>query len=175
MRSMLRVHATPLPDDALLQVHRAAGAFTDCYVVNVDGEITFDAYVTAFYTTPLFKVERLILRWALSRPSTDEQARQLADGGLDRFAAWDVEQRGPNQLMLSDLHGKTRSWLMVEPLPPGERGTRLYFGSAVTALRKRRDGTTGMPFLFRALLRFHSLYSIALLSAAARRLQASSR
>ncbi len=63
--------------------------------------------MTAFYTTGVFKLERRILKWAVARPSTDEQARQLAAGAIDAFfAAWRVER--PHelpQLLLFDFSG----------------------------------------------------------------------
>ena len=45
----------------------------------IPGRISFPEFVFAFYTTLLFKLERLILKWTVSKPSTDAQARQLAD------------------------------------------------------------------------------------------------
>ena len=36
--------------------------------------------MAVFYTGSLFKLERLLLAWIASRPSTDEQAKELACG-----------------------------------------------------------------------------------------------
>ena len=160
-----------LPGDALLNAYRTSGAFTDCYATDIDASVSHRQFVAAFYTTPLFKLERVILKWAVSKPSSDDDAQQLAAGEVDTFAAWRVEKRSENQLLLCDLHGRTRSWLMVAPLKK-DRGpaTRLYFGSAVVP---ERSGTTEEPTLgfgFRALLGFHQMYSKALLSAAKSRL-----
>ena len=129
-----------------------------------DGERRFHAqYVEAFYTTWLFKLERWILKWALSRPSTDAQARELAAGALERFSAWRVEGRADNQLLMRDeFTGRTHSWLMTEARAGG---TRLYFGSVVL---RRGDGRLGGSFGL--LLGFHKLYSRLLLGAARRRL-----
>lgn len=126
-------------------------------------------YVEAFYTTAVFRLERWLLRWLVSRPSTDRQARDLASGTLDRFAAWRVEGRAADQLLLCDFRERTRSWLMSAPWLDG-RGTRLYFGSAVVPVPDRRSGRSRMGPAFRALLGFHKLYSRVLLRAAARRL-----
>ena len=71
--------------------------------------------MTAFYTTWLFRLERWILRLAVARPSTDEEAHQLARGEREAFAAWSVEARAPDQLLMCDFTGRTRSWLMVVP------------------------------------------------------------
>lgn len=165
---MSPVAAQPLPDDALLQTYARAGAYTDCYAIDVEGAVSHQDYVTAFYTTWVFRLERFILRWLVSRPSTDLGARQLAAGQLEKFAAWTVEARAENQLLLCDFLGSTRSWLMTQPLANGA-ATRLYFGSAVVP--KQRPGKTpAMGLHFRALLGFHQLYSRILLTAAGTRL-----
>ena len=165
---MPTTRSCPLPADALLNRYRAAGAYTDCYVAEVPRAVTHPEFVEAFYTTAVFKLERLLLRWFISRPSTDLQAGQLARGELDSFAAWSVEGRAPRQLLLSDLRGRTRSWLMVAPSGgAGSVGTRLYFGSAVVPVRDPRSGRTGLGPVFRALLGFHKVYSRVLLRAAA--------
>ena len=160
-----------LPGDALLNAYRTSGAYTDCYATDIDGSVSHQQFVTAFYTTPLFKLERVILKWAVSRPSTDTDAQQLAAGAVDTFAAWHVEKRSENQLLMCDLHGRTRSWLMVAPLKT-DRGpaTRLYFGSAVVPVKSASTDTPTLGFGFRALLGFHKMYSKALLSAARSRL-----
>lgn len=98
---MFAVSRCELPEQALLSRYRESGAYTDCYRVEVDRAITLADYVRAFYTTLPFKTERLILKWAISRPSTDEDADLLAAGKADRFAAWYVEAREGNQLLLS--------------------------------------------------------------------------
>ena len=162
----------PLPGHALLARYGGEQGYADCYVATVPRPVSQAEYVEAFYTTGLFKVERRILAVLARRPSTDAQAGELARGLRDRFAAWTVEDRGPDQLLLADAVGGTRSWLMTEP--DGRGGTRLYFGSAVVP-RRRSDGSARprMGFLFHALLGFHKRYSRALLSAAGARLQGS--
>ena len=171
------VHPAELPASALLQSCREGGAYTDCYVCEVDGTVSHAEFVEAFYTTRLFKLERFILRWLARRPATDADARRLADGTADHFSAWRVEARAANQLLLADFTGRTKSWLMVAPVTGSSTGsnsgpkTRLYFGSAVVP--KARRGASGQPamgFVFHALLGFHRLYSRLLLEAARARL-----
>ena len=169
---MATVTACALPAGALLAGLAQRGAYTDCYATDVPGAVTHAQYVAAFYTTPLFKVERFILKHAMSRPATDDDAQRLADGTASAFSAWTVEARAPDQLLLCDVTGRTRSWLMVAPLaghaPDGTAGyTRLYFGSAVVPLRRANGGAPYMGWGFGALLGFHKLYSVALLRAAA--------
>lgn len=159
-----------LPNHALLTRYRQSGAYADCYAAEIAGSVSHAEYVEAFYTTPVFRLERLILRWLVARPSTDAEARQLAWGELDTFAAWSVEARAVNQLLLCDFRGRTRSWLMVEALPGAPPGTRLYFGSAVVPARNSDAARTGPGFVFGALLGFHRLYSRILLKSAIFRL-----
>jgi hypothetical protein len=168
---MALVRSCQLPSDALLNHYLASGAYADCYVTEVAHRVSHAEFVEAFYTTAVFKLERLILRMLISRPSTDAQAGQLARGELSSFAAWSVERRAPNQLLLSDASGRTRSWLMVAVSENYDFiGTVLYFGSAVVPVRSVKTGRTSLGPVFSALLGFHKLYSRVLLRAAGRRL-----
>jgi hypothetical protein len=168
---MTPIQACELPQNALLRHYRERGAYTDCYAVEIPQAVSHAEYVEAFYTTWVFRLERLILRLLVSRPSTDAGARQLALGERDEFAAWSVEARAPDQLLLADFVGRTKSWLMVEKNEaPGSSGTRLYFGSAVVPVRDRKTGRTSLGTVHAALLGFHKLYSRVLLRAARARL-----
>ncbi|MDQ3027018.1 MAG: hypothetical protein M3R58_11030 [Pseudomonadota bacterium] len=162
---MASIQACKLPDDALLLRYLNAGAYTDCYVIEIGRSVSLAEYVEAFYTTAVFKLERLLLSWLLARPSTDGQARELASGKLASFAAWSVEAREVNQVLLCDFQGRTRSWLMRAPTS-NNQATRLFFGSAVVPILDRRSGEARMGPAFRALLGFHKLYSRVLLRAA---------
>jgi hypothetical protein len=128
----------------------------------VAGRVSHAQFVEAFYTSRVFKLERLILQWTVDKPSTDREARELAAGGLDKFAAWTVEDRSTDQLLMCDYLRQTRSWLMVAPCErDGSPATRLYFGSVVVSVRR---------FPFNVLLGFHRLYSRVLLRSATARL-----
>ena len=169
----------PLPTNALLAKYANSGAYTDCFATDIPRTVSHAEFVEAFYTGKLFKLERWLLSVLLSKPSTDLQARQLAAGELNEFAAWRVEARAVDQLLLCAIDGRTRSWLMVSAAAaeaPG--GTRLYFGSALLSARNASVGKNGKPalgFVFKALLGFHNLYSRALLRAATARLEQTSR
>jgi hypothetical protein len=170
---MTSIQACELPDDALLRRYLSGGAYADCYVAEVARAISHAEYVEAFYTTAVFKLERLLLSWFVARPSTDAQAGELASGKRTSFAAWSVEAREPDQVLLSDFQGRTRSWLMSVPFS-NNQSTRLFFGSAVVPIVNRRTG--GEPRMgagFRALLGFHKLYSRVLLRATVNRLSRS--
>jgi hypothetical protein len=144
-----------LPANALLQKYALSGAYTDCYSTTIAADVSLADFVSAFYTTWLFKLERFILNVAVSKPSTDEEAISLLAGERHTFAAWYVEDRAADQLLMCDFRDQTRSWFMVSP-------GRIYFGSAVIPVQKNP---------FRWLLGIHRLYSRALLAAAKSRLQ----
>jgi hypothetical protein len=167
---MTTVTASDLPSTALLRKYAAPVGYADCYVTEVRGVVSHEAFVRAFYTTPLFRLERAILKWFASRPSTDEDAMALASGAGDKFAAWRVEGRSEDQILLADHTGRTRSWLMVRATrsAQGQR-TLLYFGSAVIPRVNKETGEKSMGPAFTALLGFHRLYSRALLRAASTR------
>jgi hypothetical protein len=166
-----RIVACELPLNSLLRRYAKEGGYADCYRVDVAGVVAQAAFVEAFYTTWLFRIERALLHWFARRASTDEDARRFAAGAASSFAAWRVEGRDEVQLLLADFTGWTRSWLMAVPTESSVRGavTRLYFGSAVVP-RVDRSGWRSMGLGFVALLRFHRMYSRALLGAARTRL-----
>lgn len=174
---MFGVHACSLPEDALLDRCLRAGAYVDCYVTNVPNIVSQAEYVEAFYTTVVFRLERLLLGWFASRPSSDGDAHELAGGRRTSFAAWQVEGRSNDQLLLADFTGRTRSWLMTEPAPAASPnpGTRLYFGSAVIPVAGVRSAEPTLGLAFGSLLGFHKVYSRVLLLAARARVARSHR
>lgn len=159
-----------MPAAALLRKYQDGQGYSDCYVTEIPLAVSHAEFVAAFYTTRLFKVERALLTWLAALPSSDAGAQALAAGRVGTFAAWRVESRAVGQLLLADMLGRTRSWLMAEPAGAG--GTRLYFGSAVVPKRKAAGGKQTMGVAFHALGGFHRLYSRLLLGAACRRLLA---
>lgn len=163
-----------LPASALLQKYTEGGGYADCYFTEIRSAVSQPEFVEAFYTTALFKLERALLGLLAGRPSTDLQAGELAAGRAARFAAWQVEGRSADQLLLADFTGKTRSWLMVASAGGSTASpkTRLYFGSAIVPRRSTGPGKPKLGIAFRALLGFHKLYSRLLLRAAAARLLA---
>ncbi|MFA6015285.1 MAG: hypothetical protein WC742_09485 [Gallionellaceae bacterium] len=165
-----------LPREALLNKYKQEGAYTDCYFIDIPRAVSQAEYVEAFYTTKLFKVERLILALLARRPSTDAQAKLFALGEAKKFAAWSVEGRAPDQLLLCDFLGRTRSWLMSAVTKDGDSSTtRLYFGSVVVPKIDRASGRATFGIAFHLLSGFHRLYSRALLRSACLRLLHSAR
>lgn len=161
------------PDSSLLLELKNAGAFTDCYALEIPIPVSQAQFAEAFYTSSLFKAERFILKIFASKPSTDQDARDLAQGAKDSFAVWRVAQRRPSQLLLTDQTGRTSSWLMAVPDPtcPGAK-TKLFFGSAVIGRSNAKTGKQDFSFVFHALLGLHDIYSRRLLQAAASKLLA---
>jgi hypothetical protein len=159
------IEACALPESALLARYQKPGHYTDAYALSCQSVVPLARFVEAFYTSRVFKLERLILRLALGKPATDAEAGQLARGEIAAFAAWTVEDRNATQLLLCDVFSRTRSWFMVQPLAGG--GTRLTFGSAVMPTpRSVRAGALQLAWSVRALVGLHRLYSRVLLRAA---------
>jgi hypothetical protein len=162
------IRRSAIPADALHARYGRDGAYLDCFIADLDRVVPMEAFIEAFYTTWLFKLERRILAWTVDKPSTDTHARELAHGQRKDFAAWTLEARTDDQLLMCDFLGTTRSWLRSSP----ERGgTRLFFGSVVTARRDVRSGRMALGWSYRLLLGFHKLYSRALLSVARAKLR----
>ncbi len=161
---MLSIEKCALPTQSLLAKYSHDGMYADTYRTEIQGEILFDAYIFAFYTTVLFKIEQFILAHVLRLPSNDNQAKELADGARNEFAAWRVEARNDNELLMCDISGRTRSWFMVHHLgSENNKRTQLYFGSAVAPVINQKTGKSSLGFVFRALLGSHKIYSIFLL------------
>jgi hypothetical protein len=94
---MVQMHSLaqcPAPEDALLKTYRGGhypelwGKYSDCFSASIDRTVGRADFVFAFYTSPVFKIERLILHYLLRVPSGDDQAKQLAVGSTDTFAVW---------------------------------------------------------------------------------------
>jgi hypothetical protein len=166
------VEQQPVPHDALLQTYRGGnrpelwGEYGDCFSVQVNRVVTLPQWVFAFYTSPMFRLERVILHVLARAPSNDQQAQDLAEGRRETFAVWVVGARTKDQLLMCDRYGKTRSWFRVTPQASG--GTVLQFGSAVAA-RPGSHGGTRMSGRFKVLLGLHKIYSKLLIGAAKHR------
>lgn len=176
------ISSAPLPEKALLARYKdnqglmgfqrdrgfqGDRGYTDCFTLVLEQRIHLADFVEAFYTSPLFKIERFILS-LIGKPSNNKMAKELALGLRTDFAAWTVEDRNDNQILLCDFMKKTRSWLMVE-FSEDQDQSKLYFGSAVV-YKTSKSNEIKPPVGFSLLSRFHVWYSKALLNAAHRRL-----
>ena len=170
---MAEVRPQALPAHALLNRYAVPDGYADCFVTGIPGTVSHGEYVEAFYCSWLFRLERLVLTLLVAKPSSDADARALALGERETFAAWSVEARAADQLLVCDYQGKTRSWLMVESVvEQGAPKTRLYFGTGIVPVSHRKSGGRRLSSGFSVLLPFHRLYSRALLRAARARLAA---
>lgn len=161
------VFARTLPTDSIALHYQEAGSYVDSFSIDVNDSITFEQFVNAFYTSRVFKLERVILAIAVRKPSTDQQARLLAAGEIHEFSAWDEEARTANQLIMRDYQSITRSWLMTEAT---QDGSRLYFGSIIVPRDKGEDRQGVLSPFFRLTLGAHLFYSRVLLRSAVARL-----
>ena len=167
---MFSVGRAAPPDDALLKTYRGAihperwGAYADCFAITVLGKVDLAAFVLAFYTSRLFRIEGFILHALLGVSSSKVEAGRLANDSAGEFAAWYVGQRTATQLLMCDRYERTRSWFCVAPVAGGR--TRLLFGSAVASKRHETTPVSPRRGAFRLLLSFHILYSQMLLRAA---------
>lgn len=155
-----------LPEKALLIRYAGSGAYTDCYYMDVPRTVVLSDYIASFYTSPVFKIERALLGLLAGKSATDDDARELAFDRISKFSAWTVEGRSDDQIMLRDILGRTRSWLMLVPVEDKSGTTRLYFGSAVMPKTRSETGEASFGFFFHALSGFHHWYTRALMRAA---------
>ena len=161
---MPNVTPLPVPQDALLQRYVAqAGCYTDCFAATLPRAVALPEFITAFYTTWLFRLERAVLTVAMRRRIRDTDVAALASGAGDRFAAWTVEARHADQILLCDITGGTRSFLAVDETAHG--GSRLLFGSAVVPSKSGK-----LSPVVKVLTPLHQVYSRSLLHLACRKL-----
>ena len=153
----------PVPPGSLIaDFAERAGHYTDCFEVEIADTVTLEGLIRAFYTQPLFRAERLVLRVLARSPSSDADVRALAAGTQAEFAVWTVMDRKETEILMQDRSGRTLSWLQAD-------GQKLWFGSVVVPV-KGRGGELTLGPVFHSLLGAHKLYSRALLAGAVRRL-----
>lgn len=155
---MPAIETPALPAASLLAQHRGAECYRDCFRVTVPRRFSLNEYIEAFYASFAFTPERYVLH-LIGKGSSRADITALAEGRAQDFAAWSVEAREDEQILLRDFQNRTCSWLMVEPV--GDTATRLWFGSGV------RHPDKG---LVSALMPFHRWYSRVLLAGAVRKL-----
>ena len=153
---------TVIPNSLLASY--AENGYADSYYTELPGHISMEDYVFSFYTTALFKLERFILTWTVLKPSNDLQAKELMDGKTDKFAAWTIEARKDNELLMCDMLKRTRSWFMVKHTDLNDiPRTQLYFGTGIAPATRGATVKTSIGLFFILLLPFHKLYSVFLL------------
>ena len=146
---MFSVKIGAIPIGGLLDAYaRQPGNYTDCFTMDIHKTVTLREFILVFFNSPVFRLERLLLGLFASRPSVKEDVINLADGASDTMAAWKVESRNKNQLLLAVDGGPIRTWLMVEQHPNKPGVSRLYFGSAVLAVERRPNAEPKIDKMF---------------------------
>lgn len=163
------IEAIAPPTGSLLARELTPGGYADSWITVIDRAVSLPEFIVAFWTTPVFRAERVVLA-ALGWPSTEVDARALGAGASERFAAWRVSARREQEILLHDTSGRTCSWFQVEALD--RTGTRLWFGSSITAVSAGEGSAPDIGRGFRMMLGAHRLYSRVLLAQAYRRLAA---
>ena len=126
--SLLMIAEPDLPEDALLRRYKPEdGHYTDCFRAEMPREVSLAAYVEAFYTARLFRIERAILRLTGQGRSTDAEAAAVAIGTRASFAAWTVEDRTTEQLLCAMPMG--------QPAPGSRRRRRRAARGSISARR----------------------------------------
>ncbi len=167
---MLSIEKCAVLPDSLLASYFENG-FADSYRTELSGHISLEEFVFGFYTTKLFKLERFILAWTVLKPSNDMQAKELTENKTNKFAAWTVENRRENELLMCDMLERTRSWFMVNQIGTKENPrTQLYFGTGIAPTTKGKTGKSSIGLFFITLLPFHKIYSVLLLYTAKTRI-----
>lgn len=168
---MFAITQGPIPDKALIETYaRIKGGHTDCYYVDVPRYVTLSEFIQTFFSSPVFRLERLLLNMSPTGRSTDQDIANLASGTGNTMAVWKVDAREENQLIMSAGNGPIRTWLKVDTDYPETGKTRLFFGSALAPTRNKNGEQRKLSWVFKVSLGFHGFYSQLLLSLAARRL-----
>lgn len=158
-----------IPKDSFLDAYASLpGCHTDCFSVGVSDPVTLPDFIGAFFTSPVFRLERWVLAVFAAAKTTDMDIGNLASGKSDRLAMWVVEARKCDQIILAVGSGPIRSWLMVAPNPNHAQGAILHFGSVVLPMTDAANGTPKIGLVFRLFLGFHKFYSRILLWSAKR-------
>lgn len=166
---MTQVSAPELPPESLLARLRGPECYRDAFRASLPGEVSLGELVTAFFSSRVFLTERMALH-LIGRGAGQAEIAALAAGETQRFAAWEMEAREENQLLMHDFLDQTCCWLAVStrgpdgalcgPLPVPEVGrTFIWFGTGVREV--------GGPIM-RHLQGAHRFYARQLLAGAAR-------
>ncbi|WP_432201337.1 hypothetical protein ACRAQ7_03825 [Erythrobacter sp. W53] len=148
---MTKVFACDVPSSSLLAGFGGPENYRDCFARDVPSAVSLSNFIEAFYTSAVFRPERLALG-LIRRGANNADAAKLARGKAANFATWDVIERTETEILLRDFQGATASWLCAQP--DGDGSTRLLFGSWL----REPDRT-----IVRALIPFHVWYSRVLL------------
>jgi hypothetical protein len=84
---MFSIKSAAIPDGGLINSYAIqAGCYTDCFVAEISQDVTLSDFILAFFNTPIFRLERLLLGLFASRPSTDDDVANLTSGAGNSLA-----------------------------------------------------------------------------------------
>lgn len=152
---MAKIESITVPQRSLLADFGPAEAYRDCFRREVPGQISLAQFIERFYCSAAFRPERVLLG-LIGKGANDSNARAIASGTADSFAAWKVIERREDEILLQDFRGTTASWLSVKL--HGDT-TTLLFGSWVGEPERG---------IVKALMPFHRWYSRVLLGGSLR-------
>jgi hypothetical protein len=156
------------PEGAFIRQYTTTlGGYSDCYYIDIQQDVSLSDYILTFFSTPIFRMERLLLNLVPSGRSNEQCVLDLAAGTGNKMAGWKTENRDDNQLLLAVGDGPIRTWLMVQG-SPSSKTTRLYFGSAALPTSMTKEGHPKLAIVFRLFAGLHIFYSRLLLWWAAR-------
>lgn len=136
----------------------------DCFRLDVPGHVPIERFAHAFFTSWLFKLERLVLPVA----TTDDLAKDFAYSRVNEFAIWTAKERTDSELLAvwaeqhSPASGATWMRVVHGKDDEGKPKTCLEFGSAIAP--------GDMPYqkaVMAVAVPLHLAYSGLLLGAAA--------
>lgn len=147
---MAKIESISVPEGSLLAEFGPPNAYRDCFTCDMPGSVSLEQFVERFYCSAAFRPERVVLG-LIGRGASNGDARAVAQGDVESFAAWNVVSRRDDEVLLQDFRGATASWFSVRSIGTS---TQLLFGSWV-----------GEPDrgVVRALMPFHRWYSRVLL------------
>lgn len=162
------VRAVDIPSGTMLKAYQAQeGCYTDCYAVDVAGAPDIERFIRIFFDTSIFRLERRILALSGLEATHADDVDALARGHRSRFAAWRLEGKTADELMLRFERPSGRTWLHVADVPDQSGQARLFFGSALLPGARDNDKRPTIGWSLHAFLPFHRLYARMLLRAAA--------
>ncbi len=195
---MTKITAIPVPQGSLLAEFgpppdSTTQPYRDCFVRRETDAVTLEQFVERFYCSWAFRPERLALG-LIGRGASSADARRLARGETENFAAWTVIDRRSASDFLAE-HGPEGSASPTgrpqarkgrgNRTPDGVRNTKNaeillqdFQGATASWLSVRPSADGGTELLFgswvgkpdrgvvKALMPFHRLYARVLLGGA---------
>ncbi|MTI09151.1 hypothetical protein [Curvivirga aplysinae] len=167
---MTEVKETAIPLNSFMNFyHESPGHHADAFVGQIDGIVTLEDYILAFFDSPIFRIERSILSLFLLRRIKQSEIKELASGRSQQFALWKTKKRNEEELLLEVGDSQIRTWFHTEQEQSNK--TKLYFGSAIVPDTTSKNAKEGIGFTFRFFMGFHKLYSRILLQSALKKLK----